>query len=121
MLEGSFFTSDTAERTGSRLSGAITFNAAHAIFSGHFPGQPVVPGVCMLEVIRELLETAAGKKLLLRRAQQVKYLAPIDPRLTPEVQFDIDFHEEGPGYTVNARLFRDEVQFLKFKGVMERK
>ena len=27
----------------------------HAIYGGHFPGQPVVPGVCTLTIIRECI------------------------------------------------------------------
>ncbi|MEJ0079486.1 MAG: hypothetical protein WDM78_00620 [Puia sp.] len=29
--------------------------ADQAIFSGHFPGQPVLPGVCMMEMVAEVL------------------------------------------------------------------
>ena len=34
----------------------ITLNPAHPIFAGHFPGNPITPGVCMLQIIKELTE-----------------------------------------------------------------
>ena len=34
----------------------VMLNPQHAIYSGHFPQQPVVPGVCMLQIIKECVE-----------------------------------------------------------------
>lgn len=34
----------------------VMLNPQHAIYSGHFPQQPVVPGVCMLQIIKECIE-----------------------------------------------------------------
>ena len=30
----------------------VMLNPQHAIYNGHFPQQPVVPGVCMLQMIK---------------------------------------------------------------------
>ena len=32
----------------------VMLNPQHAIYSGHFPQQPVVPGVCMLQIIKRV-------------------------------------------------------------------
>jgi 3-hydroxymyristoyl/3-hydroxydecanoyl-(acyl carrier protein) dehydratase len=56
MLLNSFYTLEAApETTPTRVQATIRLNPDHAIFAGHFPGQPVVPGVCMLQIIKELL------------------------------------------------------------------
>ena len=34
----------------------VMLNPQHPIYNGHFPQQPVVPGVCMLQMIKECIE-----------------------------------------------------------------
>ncbi|HTN47062.1 MAG TPA: hypothetical protein VL098_11995 [Flavipsychrobacter sp.] len=83
MLLNDFYTLDNAHADGNSFSATIRFNAAHAIFSGHFPGQPVVPGVCMIQIVKELLEECMERKILLTQAPQVKFLQLITPETAP--------------------------------------
>jgi 3-hydroxyacyl-[acyl-carrier-protein] dehydratase len=41
----------------------IAINKRHRIFDGHFPGLPVVPGVCMLQIVREIMEVSSRRVL----------------------------------------------------------
>ena len=45
------------------------------VYQGHFPGHPITPGVMMIEGVIEVLEKATSKKLRLRSAKNIKYLA----------------------------------------------
>lgn len=76
-------------REESAITAAIRLQSAHEIFTGHFPGRPVLPGVCMLQISQELLEKATGTRLLMHRTGQVKFLQPVDPEKTPELQISI--------------------------------
>ncbi|HSG67114.1 MAG TPA: hypothetical protein VK994_00310 [Bacteroidales bacterium] len=58
----------------------IGFDPDHALFEGHFPGQPVVPGVVLIRIAREMTEIITGKALALHEAANVKFLNMIDPR-----------------------------------------
>lgn len=49
--------------------------AAHPSLPGHFPGNPVVPGVVLLDRVAAALEEAGGGGL--RRIASVKFLAPL--------------------------------------------
>ena len=42
----------------------VMLNPQHAIYNGHFPQQPVVPGVCMLQIIKECIEKIQQDSLM---------------------------------------------------------
>ena len=50
--------------------------ATHPCFAGHFPGNPIVPGVVLLELVEALL---AGHGYRVRECAQVKFLSPVFP------------------------------------------
>ena len=51
MLMNDFYTISDLQTEEFSISCKATFNKDHDIFNGHFPGQPVVPGVCMMQMI----------------------------------------------------------------------
>ena len=61
MLAGDFFYIRSLQAEGISVVALLEINPLHKIFKGHFPGQPVVPGVCMLQMGREILEKALGQ------------------------------------------------------------
>ena len=83
MLEGLF---DIQEQSteGTRKVYHVKVNPAHVIFQGHFPDQPVLPGVAMVYLSRFLTERITGKSIKLKDASQIKFLNLVDPRVNPE-------------------------------------
>ena len=73
------------------IESRVLINLEDPIFEGHFPGVPVVPGVCMLQMIKELLEDRIGKPLQLLKAGNLKFLAVINPRLNSELSISISY------------------------------
>ncbi|HCM32879.1 MULTISPECIES: 3-hydroxyacyl-ACP dehydratase [Chryseobacterium] len=71
----------------------INLNKDHDIFKGHFPGNPVTPGVCMMQIIKELTEEFTGSKLFLKTASNVKFMAIINPFETPDLKLQLDITE----------------------------
>ncbi len=65
----------------------IELNPAHPVFSGHFPGNPVLPGICTLQIAKELLSRALGGNYRISKASTIKYLGFVNPVLTPEMTF----------------------------------
>lgn len=120
MLEGDFFIQKSNESSGGNINSQLELNAAHRIFSGHFPGQPIVPGVCMIQIVKEILEGSIGKKTRLIKADHAKFLAMIDPRVNPLINATIKYSENDEGIDVTASLFRDEIIFLKLKAVFHK-
>jgi len=49
------------------------------VYRGHFPGQPIAPGVCNVEMIRELASLMAGRELRFAEIRQCKFVGLIRP------------------------------------------
>src|ERR1700709_205835 len=91
ILAGTFYTivSDIAE--AERISTVLELNPEHEIFLGHFPGQPVVPGVCMMQIVKEMLEAATSRTLRLHTGLDLKFLSVIDPRVNSTIHAEINY------------------------------
>src|SRR6476620_8303062 len=114
MLLGSFFTIEEQQLNGKEVNATLQVNAAHPIFQGHFPGQPVVPGVCMIQMIKELLEIVLAEQFQLKTAASLKYLSVLNPVENPEVKASFTCEPADGLVAVTGKLFRDETIFLKF-------
>ena len=115
MLINDFYTCHDIEIAEHVLNCRIVFNAAHSIFKGHFPGQPVVPGVCMMEIVKELLQQELEKKLILRTSKSVKFLGFITPDVQPAIK--ITWKEADGVYSVNALFSSGAAALFKLDGV----
>lgn len=51
LLENFYKIIHRKEREDGKREIEIELNPGHALYQGHFPGQPVVPGVCTLQMI----------------------------------------------------------------------
>lgn len=89
-----FYTLEGYEKSeNGSFSASITLNQNHEIFKGHFPGNPVTPGVCMMQIVKELTEEFTGNKLFLKSASNVKFMAIINPFETPNLTMQLDIKE----------------------------
>ena len=68
----------------------ILINEKHEVFKGHFPGNPIMPGVCMMQIIKELTEQITENSLFMQSLSNVKFMALINPFITPELRLELD-------------------------------
>ncbi len=120
MLAGDFYTIIETAQTEHTFTAQLALNAAHPIFKGHFPQQPVVPGVCMMQTLQELLEKCLQRKLLLQKAANMKFLVMIDPTVQPQVDAELQFalQEDGTVKT-SATIKSGAITFMKFQGTFK--
>ena len=50
---------------------------------------PVVPGVCMVQILKELAEQMVHKNFQMSKAPVIKFLAVLQPEKHPEVDITI--------------------------------
>ena len=56
MLINDFFQIQNIDSLPNSIEAKIELNASHQIFDGHFPNNPITPGVIQLQIVKELLE-----------------------------------------------------------------
>ena len=120
MLLNKLYTLTSQQSEGGKVSARISFDRSHPIFEGHFPGHPVVPGVCMIQITREVMEVEVGEKLRITHGDNIKFLSIINPNEHKDVDIQITFTEESGLFKVNATLLSGEVTFFKFKGTFSK-
>lgn len=57
----------------------IRFNAQHSVFAGHFPGHPIVPGACLVQIAEDLLSERLGKSVAFTSVHNLKFRQPVYP------------------------------------------
>jgi 3-hydroxyacyl-[acyl-carrier-protein] dehydratase len=119
MLLKDFYTLISLEKTAdSKYRALILINEKHEVFKGHFPGNPIMPGVCMMQIIKELTEQITESSLFMQSLSNVKFMALINPFQTPELRLEIDVTttEDNLVKVKNVSYF-DETVALKLSSV----
>jgi 3-hydroxyacyl-[acyl-carrier-protein] dehydratase len=98
----------------------IELNPKHPVYNGHFPGNPVVPGVCIIQMIKEVIAHHLAKELTMVKADEVKFLNIVNPEINSVLQMEITFKppvnnmiQTGVMITVNDQVF------IKFRGTFK--
>lgn len=65
----------------------IQLDASHFIYQAHFPGEPITPGVCIIQIAKELLEEHLNQKFNIKMIKNVKFLNVISPVERPQITY----------------------------------
>ena len=111
MLLYDFYTVENISDLGDgHFIAKILLNADHDIFKGHFPGNPVTPGVCMMQIVKNLAEKITSKILFLSSASNVKFMAIINPLINPNLELKLEISEkDGELKVKNTTLFGETI------------
>jgi 3-hydroxyacyl-[acyl-carrier-protein] dehydratase len=119
MLGSFYHIEDFRSVEGREVEAKLLIDATHPILKGHFPGQPVVPGVVMMQVIRELVERALNRRFMISEADQLKFLSVIDPTVNASVTASIELQSIGNDVKVSATLKGTDLVYFKMKSVFK--
>ena len=50
-----------------------------AIYAAHFPEMPITPGVCQIQIVKELLEDHLNKALTIQGVRNAKFVSVLSP------------------------------------------
>lgn len=117
-LLNDFFKILTVEKSEKKIIIGIELNAAHEIFKGHFPGNPVVPGVCMVQMLKEILSHIYKKEFTMQEASQLKFLAILNPVEVQKLTVELNvLKQENEAMIISGTFQKAELIFVKFKAM----
>ncbi len=116
MLLDTFFTYQLIEKKEEFLSVSLQLNTKHDIYKGHFPRMPLTPGVCQVQMLKEILESELGRPYQLESAKDIKFINMINPNEVSNFQLDIEY-KNNPDKTmrVSAVILKNEVKYFKIR------
>lgn len=113
MLIPDFYTVLQSNLSETQVDAHIKLNAEHPIFQGHFPNNPVTPGVCMLQICKELTESATSKSLIISSCKNVKFTALINPFTDPELQINLAIKSDSTSYKISGTAYYGDTLAIK--------
>jgi 3-hydroxyacyl-[acyl-carrier-protein] dehydratase len=118
MLLNDLFIVDDWQPGSGTLMTLLHLRFPHRIFDGHFPGRPVLPGACLIQLVEELAASVAAKEVRLIRAGQVKFITMIDPARDGTVTMTLTGKEQPAGeWQITADGINAGTICFRFKGV----
>lgn len=78
---------ETLDETTCRF--ALHLDAEHFIYKAHFPGEPITPGVCIMQIAKELMEEAVSSSLQLDTVKNIKFLRIISPLEVTDITYTV--------------------------------
>ncbi|MDR2972766.1 MAG: hypothetical protein LBU83_12720 [Bacteroidales bacterium] len=113
-LKDSFFYVKNFHQTEKGFDYVLELNPEHFIYEAHFPANPITPGVCIIQIIKELLIEKLQCNLFLKRIDNIKFLNIINPLENREVTFSISISSEEMGtHIINAVVHNSVHRFAK--------
>jgi len=100
-------------RTGSSWRISFALNENSNVFKGHFPNQPILPGVIMIEITKRAAQLALEAELILVSAGNFKFLKMVDPSVISNAVLGFEVIEKEDAWRVKAQIKANEEIYFK--------
>ena len=90
ILKNSLYTIADKKMEGSGVFYQILLDKNHFIYKAHFPNEPITPGVCIIQIAKELLEDYLHEEYEISYIKNIKFLSVLSPLSTPSVAYVFD-------------------------------
>ena len=118
MLKNELYKINSIAHNEGLIEASLEINKNNELFKGHFPGHPVLPGACMLQIVKEVLEDSLNKSVKLKKADYIKFLLVVDPASSNILQIKLIYKmTDKNNITVTASLAAEKDICFKFHGL----
>lgn len=90
ILKNSLYTIADKRMEGSGIFYQILLDKNHFIYKAHFPNEPITPGVCIIQIAKELLEDYLHEEYEISYVKNIKFLSVLSPLSTSSVAYVFD-------------------------------
>jgi 3-hydroxyacyl-[acyl-carrier-protein] dehydratase len=115
ILLNDFFEIINQENTENTLNTLVKLKKNHRIFDGHFPNRPIVPGVCIMQIAKEILMQKKQCNLQMVESNNIKFTNPIDPRENDTIMVSVNYGHSSALLSSSTIVSSDTVVFCKFQ------
>ncbi len=115
MLIKDYYTIESASVEAGAHVFHIRLNPGCAVYQGHFPGEPVSPGVCNIQMIKELAEQVTGRHLFMGNLQLCRLTTLVTPQAHPTMVATLVIEEKEGLCKLRATLGKGEDTYLELK------
>jgi len=117
LFEGKLYEIRNMEYAGGILRVSIVILRDHPVFDGHFPGNPILPGVCSIQITGELLSKYLSQKIMLIKSENIKFMSLVVPSENTILNYEISFStKEENILSIKCNVTSNEMEVLKMKG-----
>ena len=94
-LKNNLYKIISKEEVNSIFNYTVELNPSCVIYQAHFPGEPITPGVCIVQIGKEVIEdllleqSSASRRLEIIKAKNIKFLSVISPNETPILTYQV--------------------------------
>ena len=123
MLFQDFYIKENSDKSdSSKIYTKVKLNKNHKIYSGHFPNNPITPGVTIIQIIKEIIEEFLDYELFLKEIINIKFILPINPKIDNYLSFEINYEIKNGSIIIdNIIMFDNQEIAVKFKGIFIKK
>ncbi len=120
MLLKDFYTITAINDNTESCTIMVELNANHEVYKGHFPEQPIVPGVCTIQLVKECIEKIKNTKLCYSQIQSCKFLSVINPTVDNIAEIVMTLTEgENSSISLQAAILQKEQPVAKLKATLK--
>lgn len=119
MLIKDFYTVVSCEKAQNSIVCRVKLNADHEVYKGHFPQRPITPGVCNIQIIKEIAQMLTGNKYSFKKIDKCRLPAMVTPDGTPDLDVKVDFIDPENPLKISASIFFDQTIFMALSGELE--
>jgi 3-hydroxyacyl-[acyl-carrier-protein] dehydratase len=120
-LNNNFFRILNISKYPDKIEYSLRLDSEHSIYRDHFPGNPVTPGACIIQMVKELVAENVVCPLFLQKIVKVRYFKAINPVDNAVINISLNIFEKEENYNVFATVFSGNVIFSQLSMILRKK
>ena len=116
MLLTNYYTIDSRTEEDGKTIFGIRLNSEAKVYQGHFPENPVSPGVCNIQMIVECASLITGTERSVKSIKRCRFLNVVRPSSEKVYTLEIELEKIDSGYTIIANMYDNTDLCLDIKG-----
>lgn len=93
-------------------------NETHPVFKGHFPGVPVVPGVCTMNMLKKCIADVMERDVRYNYIKECKFLSAITLPGHKLLDVTINIKHTDSEISVSAEIMSQGTKMMKLKATV---